>query len=282
MTIAIFGNTNKRSTMEKLEHILRFLDEHGATLLLSQEIRHEMNLMDRFEPYDVEKEQKIDCAVSVGGDGTFLTTAALVGDRDIPILGINCGHLGFLSEATTDNVESVLQSLLDGEYSVEERSLLQVTTVGGGHIMMPYALNEVAVMKQELSSMIAVEAHVNGEYLHTYKADGLVISTPTGSTAYNLSVGGPILSPKVHGIVISPVATHSLNVRPVVAPDDISVSLKIRSRSGSYLISVDGRSQTLHEDVELVISKAPYCVKLLKTGNRSFVETMRTKLSWGV
>ena len=281
MTIAIFGNTNKRSTIDELEHILSFFEWQGVEIVLSQEIRHEMNLMERFEPFDAEKDRHIDYAVSVGGDGTFLTTAAVIGSRNIPILGINCGHMGFLADAATDDVETVLQHLLQKNFQIEERSVLHVTCLGGGQILMPYALNEVAVMKQELSSMIAIEAMVNDEYLHTYKADGLVIATPTGSTAYNLSVGGPIMSPRVSGIVISPIATHSLNVRPIVGPDDISVHLKMHSRSGSYLISVDGRSQTLRDDVELVVKKAPYNVKLIKTGTRTFMQTLRDKLMWG-
>ena len=281
MTIAVFGNTNKRSTMDEVERLLQFFEERGVSLLLSQEIRHELNLLDRYEPFDTDKVQDIDCAISVGGDGTFLTTAALIGGREIPILGINCGHLGFLADASTDDAENILSCLLRGEYTVEERSVLQVNTQGGGHILMPFALNEVAVMKQELSSMISIEAFVNDEYLHTYKADGLVVSTPTGSTAYNLSVGGPVMSPRLHGLAISPIATHSLNVRPLVVPDDLIINLKIHSRSGSYLISIDGRSQTLREDVELRVEKAPYNVKLIKISSNSFVQTMRSKLFWG-
>ena len=281
MNIAIFGNTNKRSTINEVERVLAFLDWQGVGLFLSQEVRHEMNLLEHYEAFDSNKDQHIDCAISVGGDGTFLTTAAAVGDAGVPILGINCGHLGFLAETATQDIEAVLSRLIEGDYIVEERSVLKVTTKGGGHIMMPYALNEVAVMKQELSSMIVVETCVNGEYLHTYKADGLVGATPTGSTAYNLSVGGPIMSPRLQGLVLSPIATHSLNVRPLVTPDDIIITLKTRSRSGSYLISIDGRSQTLKEDVELQIEKAPYSVKLVKTAGKSFMQTLREKLYWG-
>ncbi len=281
MTIAVFGNTNKRSTMDELERLLSFLAERDVTLLVSQEIRHELNVMEQYEPFDPEKDRHIDCALSVGGDGTFLTTAAVLGSKGVPILGVNCGHLGFLADATTEDIELILTSLLNGDYVVEERSVIQVTTLGGGHVMMPCALNEVAVMKQELSSMIGIDATVNDEYLHTYKADGLVIATPTGSTAYNLSVGGPIMSPLLHGFVISPIATHSLNVRPLVIPDDRRISLKIHSRSGSYLISIDGRSQTMKEDVELLIERAPYNVKLIKVSGNSFMQTLRNKLLWG-
>ena len=281
MTIAVFGNTNKRSTMDELEHLLIFLEQKGVSLLVSQEIRHELNVMEHYEPFDPEKEQSIDCAISVGGDGTFLTTAAIIGGKDIPILGVNCGHLGFLADATTDDAEFILQALLKGDYSVEERSVLQVTTIGGGHVMMPYALNEVAVMKQELSSMISIDTYVNNEFFHTYKADGLVIATPTGSTAYNLSVGGPIMSPMLQGVVISPIATHSLNVRPIVVPDDRKINMKIHSRSGSFLISVDGRSQTMKEEVEIVVERAPYNVKLIKVSGNTFMQTLRQKLLWG-
>lgn len=281
MTIAIFGNTYKRATVPEVEHILHFMEERNVRVLLSQELRHEMTLFMQHEPFKPETDEPVDFALSVGGDGTFLTTASIIGDKNIPILGINCGHLGFLADVNTNDIDAIMQQLVDQNYTIEERSLLQVTTIGGGHIMRPFALNEVAVMKQELSSMISVETHINGEYLHTYKADGLVISTPTGSTAYNLSVGGPLMSPHVQGLVISPIATHSLNVRPLVVPDDRVFDMSVHSRSGSYLISIDGRSQALKDDVTLHIERAPYTIKLVQLGDHSFVKTLRDKLLWG-
>jgi len=281
MTIAIFGNTYKRRTLGEVEHVLAFLAERDVRVLLSQELRHEMNLLTEYEPFTEETTELVDFAVSIGGDGTFLTTASAVIEKDIPILGINCGHLGFLTAATTEEIDSVLEMLLNGDCVVSERAVLQVSTVGGGHVMMPYALNEVAVMKQELSSMISVETTVDGELLHTYRADGLVVSTPTGSTAYSLSAGGPLVSPHVPALLLTPIATHSLNVRPLVIPDNRLLELRIHSRSGSYLISIDGRSQTLRDEVTLEVKRAPHTVKLVHLPDHTFIQTLKNKLLWG-
>jgi len=281
MTIAIFGNTYKRATIPEVEHILQFMTDKGVRVLLSQELRHEMTLFMQYDPFDEETSEEVDFALSIGGDGTFLTTASIIGDKNIPILGVNCGHLGFLADVSTHEIDQILHQLLEGDYTIGQRSVLQVTTVGGGHIMKPFALNEVAVMKQELSSMISVETSINGEHLHTYKADGLVVATPTGSTAYNLSVGGPLMSPNVRGTILSPIATHSLNVRPLVIPDDREIDLTMRSRSGSYLVSIDGRSQALKDEVALHIERAPFTIKMVQLGDRTFIETLRAKLLWG-
>lgn len=281
MTIALFGNTYKRQTLSEVEHILKTLKERNVRVLLSQELRHEMNLVSDYEPFTAETEEPVDIAISVGGDGTFLTTAAAVVEKNIPILGINSGHLGFLTASTTDETEAVVERVISGDYVISERSMLQVTTVGGSHIMMPYALNEVAVMKQELSTMISVETKLDGELLHTYKADGLVLATPTGSTAYNLSAGGPLISPHVSALALTPIATHSLHVRPLVIPDNRKIEMKVSSRSGSYLISVDGRSQALKEEVLLVVERAPYTIKLVMFQDHGFVASLKHKLLWG-
>ncbi|MCQ2334542.1 MAG: NAD kinase [Paludibacteraceae bacterium] len=281
MTVAVFGNTYKLATIEEVNRVLKVLEGKDVRVLLSQELRHELNLMAQYEPFTAETAECVDVALSMGGDGTVLTTASEIADKQIPILGINCGHLGFLAEGAKDNLDEILQQLIDGNYTIEERALLQVTTVGGGHVIHPYALNEVAVMKQELSSMIAVETRVDGELLHTYRADGLVVSTPTGSTAYNLSVGGPLVSPSLDAVILSPIATHSLNVRPFLLPDKVAIDLHIHSRSGSYLISIDGRSQTLNDDISLHIDCAPFRIKLVQLGERTFIQTLREKLMWG-
>lgn len=281
MTIAIFGNTYKRRTLAEVEHVLAFLNERQVRVLLSQELRHEMNLHAEYEPFTEETAEPVDYALSIGGDGTFLTTASAVIEKDIPILGINCGHLGFLTAATTEEMDNVLEALLSGDCPVDERSVLQVSTIGGGHVMMPYALNEVAVLKQELSTMISVETTIDDELLHTYRADGLVVATPTGSTAYSLSAGGPLVSPHVPALLLTPIATHSLNVRPLVIPDNRTLQLRIHSRSGNYLISVDGRSQTLHDDVTLEVKRAQHTVKLVHLTDRSFIKTLKNKLLWG-
>lgn len=281
MTIAVFGNWYKKRTLEEVDHILDFMQSRGVDVLLAQELRDEMNLRDKYQPFTRESEPWVDFALSVGGDGTFLYTASVIGDRSIPILGVNCGRLGFLADVQTDEVDVILEQLVSNHYTIEQRSLLQVTPSASIHLETPVALNEIAVMKQELSSMIAVEAHVNGELLNTYKADGLVVSTPTGSTAYNLSIGGPLMMPQTKSLIISPIATHALNVRPIVVPDDWKIDLNIRSRSHSYLLSIDGRSFAMKEDISLHIEKAPYTVKMVQIGEHTFLDSLKEKLNWG-
>lgn len=286
MKIALFGNTMKSETMTEVSHILDFMKRNGVSVLLSQELRQELNIRDipafPDNPSEAgENDDLVDFAVSVGGDGTFLTTAAIIGDRNIPILGINCGHLGFLADVQTKDVDTILAQLLAGQYTIEQRALLHVSCSKENLIMAPNALNEIAILKQGFSNMISIEVHVNGELLHNYHADGLVISTPTGSTAYNLSVGGPLIVPRTRVFVLSPIATHSLTVRPLVVSEEWKIDMKIQSRYGNYMISVDGRSQILSDEIQLHIERAPYTVKLVQIGENSFLNSLRTKLNWG-
>ena len=296
MTIAIFGNAMKDETLQEVQHILRFMTDKGVNVILSQELRQELNLREypAFpENWDGEQQpenvygEPIDFALSVGGDGTFLTSAATIGNKNIPILGINYGHLGFLAEVQSQDVDDILQKLMKGEYIIERRSLLQLTILDKagskreGLTLSPNALNEVAVLKQGLTNMLTIETRVNGELLHTYHSDGLVIATPTGSTAYNLSIGGPLMVPQSRGIILTPIAPHSLTVKPLVIPDDWKIDLKISSRYDSYMVSVDGRSQTLSTEMSLHVERAPYSVKLVQIGDNSFLNSLKAKLNWG-
>lgn len=283
MTIAIFANSFRSETVREVKHVIEYLRANDIPIVLSHELHQEPFGRDftSMDEFSVENSDQIDFALSVGGDGTFLTTASLVGHLDIPILGINCGHLGFLSEVQTDNVEEILGQLINQQYTLEKRTMLEVTCAANDKILSPYALNEVAVLKQGLSSMISVETYLNGELLHTYKADGLLLATPTGSTAYNLSVGGPMLEPHVRAIVLSPVATHSLSVRPLVVPDDSKIDLKISSRNGNYMISIDGRSQMFDDTVSLHIERSTRTIKLVQVKGHSFVRSLKDKLYWG-
>lgn len=290
MTIAIFGNAMKENTLIEVSHILAFMEKRGVNVLLSQELRQELNLRE-FPPFPKdwkgEEDAKspynepIDFAMSIGGDGTFLTTAAAIGCKNIPIIGVNCGQLGFLADVQTKDVDMIMKQLIEGQYTIEQRSVLRVSCGREGLIMAPNALNEIAIMKQGMSSMISIEVAANGETLHTYRADGLVISTPTGSTAYNLSIGGPLLVPQTRGLILAPIATHSLTVRPLVVPDDWKFDLKVASRYSSYMISVDGRSQILSTDVTIHIERAPYTIKVVQVGENSFLKSLRDKLNWG-
>ena len=297
MTIAIFGNAMKPNTLVEVRHILQFMTEKGIHVLLSQELRQELDLREYPgfpENWDGEQQpenvygEPIDFALSVGGDGTFLTSAAAIGNKNIPILGVNCGHLGFLAEVQTQNVDEILQQLVAGEYTIERRHLLSLTILDkegnkrDDLVMAPNALNEIAILKQGLTNMLTIETKVNGELLHTYHSDGLIIATPTGSTAYNLSIGGPLVVPQSRGIILTPIAPHSLTVRPIVMPDDWKFDIRVSSRYDAYMVSVDGRSQSLSTDMSLHIERAPYTVKVVQIGDNSFLKSLRTKLNWGI
>ena len=296
MTIAIFGNAMKSDTLREVQHILTFMTERKINVLLSQELRQELDLREypSFpENWDGEQQpenvygEPIDFALSVGGDGTFLTSAAAIGDKNIPIVGVNCGHLGFLAEVQTQDVDDILQKLIAGEYTIERRILLNLTILDKegirreGLIMAPNALNEIAILKQGLTNMLSIETKVNGELLHTYHSDGLIIATPTGSTAYNLSIGGPLVVPQNRGMILTPIAPHSLTVRPIIMPDDWKIDLRVSSRYDAYMVSVDGRSISLSTDLSLHIERAPYTVKVVQIGDNSFLKSLKTKLNWG-
>ena len=282
--------------MVEVRHILEFMTEKGVHVLLSQELRQELNLREYPgfpENWDSDEQpenvygEPIDFALSVGGDGTFLTSSAVIGDKNIPILGVNVGHLGFLADVQSQDLDDILQKLVAGEYTIEQRSLLKVSvsdkegSFRNDLVMAPNALNEVAILKQGLTNMLSIETRVNGELLHTYHSDGLVISTPTGSTAYNLSIGGPLVVPQNRAIILTPIAPHSLTVKPIVVPDDWTFDIRVSSRYDTYMVSVDGRSQSLSTDMSLHIERAPYTVKVVQIGDNSFLKSLRTKLNWG-
>ena len=289
----------KSETLQEVQHILQFMSDKDVEVYLSQELRQELNLREYagFPEMNGEWSESgrsaseminaIDFALSVGGDGTFLTSAAAIGQKNIPILGINCGHLGFLAEVQSQDVDVILHKLMEGQYTIEQRSLLSVTVLDArgnkreGLIMAPNALNEIAILKEGLSSMITIELKVNGEHLHTYHSDGLVIATPTGSTAYNLSIGGPLMVPQSRGIILTPIAPHSLTVKPIVVPDDWRFDIRVESRYDAFMVSVDGRSQSLSTDVTLHIERAPYTVKVVQIGDNSFLKSLKAKLNWG-
>jgi NAD+ kinase len=224
----------------------------------------------------------LDLVLSVGGDGTFLRTALEVNKQNIPILGINTGRLGFLADVGSNQIDETLDELFRGDYKVEERSLLHMMgmkeQVFDG---FNYALNEVAILKRDTSSMITVHTYLNDDYLTSYVADGLVIATPTGSTAYSMSVNGPILLPQNQNFILSPVAPHSLNVRPIVIPDNYIITLNVESRTNSFLASLDGRSEDFPMGTVLKISKAEFSTRVIKRFNQTFYQTLREKLMWG-
>ena len=220
-------------------------------------------------------------AISVGGDGTFLNTAARIGGCGVPILGINTGRLGFLADVSPDDIAPALRRLCDGDYIIEPHSVLAVEIDGHPFEERPFALNEVAVLKHDNSSLIEIETTVNGELLTKYMADGLIVCTPTGSTGYSLSVGGPIIVPRSGTLCIAAVAPHSLATRPVVMCDDVEINLRVRSRSGNFLLSADGHSRSLAEGCAISIKRAPHTVGVVKIKHQSYFETLREKMMGG-
>ena len=283
--IALFGNLHRTEMENELLELVQFFHQMNVVVLLDEYLQ--LYLDDKFhKSFDrveliTDDNFSADLALSIGGDGTFLNTAARVGKKDIPILGINTGRLGFLADVAKDEIIPALQAIFKHEYTIEKRSVLKLQTLDGSRLDSPYALNDIAISKQDSSSMIIVNAYANGELINIYQADGLIISTPTGSTAYSMSAGGPIVVPQARSFVISPVASHSLNVRPLIVPDDWEIDLQVISRSNSYLVSIDGRSKILDHSTRLRLKKADYSIQVLKPLNHTFFETLRNKLLWG-
>ncbi len=220
--------------------------------------------------------------ISVGGDGTFIKTARWVGNKELPVLGINGGHLGYLSATDLKDAVSYLPDILSGDLVFEARSMLHVRALDNTHIPYPFALNEVAVLKDDTASMINIDTEINGRKLARYPADGLLISTPTGSTAYNLSVGGPVIAPETPAFVVAPVAPHALTLRPIVVPDSCVLGVRVQSRVQKYRLALDGHSLSLPLSAELVIEKASFRTIIARLGGGDFVHSLRTKLLWGV
>ncbi|MDP4238074.1 MAG: NAD kinase [Bacteroidota bacterium] len=286
MRIAIFGNIFRTVILSHIQVLFEYFKDKQATILLDEELYgfvrdHGQINLDLIEIIRNDNFEA-DIAMSIGGDGTFLNTAARIGRKQIPILGINTGRLGFLSDVSSDEIITALDAILANHFTIEERSLLFVETSDDTVFEYPYALNEVSILKQDSSSMMGINASLNGELVHTYQADGLIVSTPTGSTAYSMSVGGPIVVPQARNFILSPVASHSLNVRPLIVPDSWIIELEVHSRSQCFLVALDGRSIILEHKTKLHISKADFTVKIIKQLNHTFFDTLKNKLMWGV
>lgn len=222
-----------------------------------------------------------DLVISIGGDGTFLNTVAKVGATGTPILGINAGHLGFLADVSPENIEEAFEFVAQGNYILEPRSLIEVTTEGESIAESHYALNEVAVLKHDNSSVIHIETRINGALLNTYKADGLIVATPTGSTGYSLSAGGPIVATDCDCFCISAVAPHSMSVRPYILRDTADIHLCIHSRSGEYMLALDGRNQRFSSETTVRIKRANHTINVMKVCHKQLFDTLRSKMNWG-
>lgn len=282
---AIFGNTYQPKKSEAVQKLFDALAVSDIAPLIDRPF---FDYLSREMELSIPDHQLIDddafvadVAVSMGGDGTFLTTAMRVGEKQIPILGINTGRLGFLADFSLDDITQAIDKFFARQLRTEQCNVLQVECSEGQMQGYPFALNDVAVLKRDNSSMISIRVDLGGEYLTTYQADGLVINTPTGSTAYALSVGGPVMLPGCQNIGLVPVAPHGLTVRPLTLPDNLEITLTVESRSHNFLIALDGRSESCQDTTRLTIRKAPYQVSVLKRPETTFLHTLRSKLLWG-
>ena len=285
LKFAIFGNEYQAKKSVSIETILAFLEKKKAEIyvenayydFLVRDLHLDVKVAGVFEDYNFD----VDYVISMGGDGTFLKAASKVGAKGTPIIGINMGRLGFLADVLPSEIETALDSLYAGECQIEEHAVIQVEARGGVLAGNPFALNDIAVLKRDDASMISIRTHVDGEFLVTYQADGLIVTTPTGSTAYNLSNGGPIIIPQSGSLCLTPVAPHSLNIRPIVINDTAEIQLDIESRSHNYLVAIDGRSERMTEETSLFIRKAAHSIKIVKQRNQRYFSTLREKLMWG-
>lgn len=287
MRIAFYSRTFSSTTTDHFKGVFHMLAEQDASILLSENTAaalHELGaLPEKHQTFSGSEDLgQVDLLVSIGGDGTMLDTVQLTAEKGIPVLGVNTGRLGFLSGTQVEDAEAAVNAFLEEKYELEERSLLSLSSPEGLLEGAQVALNDVAIHKRDTSSMIIIHAYLDGEFLNTYWADGLIIATPTGSTAYSLSCGGPIIDPRSKSFIITPIAPHNLNVRPFVVRDNGEITLKVDGRDASYLLSLDSRSMDLDKKVELRLSRNSSNMKLVTFKDQDFLHTLRHKLSWGL
>lgn len=286
--VAIFGQSFYPETEKYLAQLLDVLKTNAVEvifekdyfkLLKKEESVENLQEYSTFETLD----ETVDLFFTIGGDGTILSAVKFVKKLNIPIIGINTGRLGFLATIHKDEIKKSIEDILKGHYKVSERSLLEVKLDGEDFSLdeFSYALNDVAISRKETTSMITIETWLDDEFLNSYWSDGIIISTPTGSTGYSLSCGGPIVTPQTKSFIITPIAPHNLNARPLVIPDDLEIKLKISGREDQYLISLDSRLASLDKNTVVRVKKADFNIKLIWLLNDSFITTLRKKLLWG-
>lgn len=288
MKFAIYGRNFQDSFIPYIQELFNTLKLFGWTYSVYEPyhefLKERLVLDDQFDLYNSNTDiaGNVDMLISIGGDGTFLETIHMVKDSNIPILGVNTGRLGFLASTQKDEIKQVLGDIRKNKYRLQSRSLIELNTSNNLFGTENFALNELTVHKKDSSSMITIHTYIDDLYLNSYWADGLIISTPTGSTAYSLSCGGPILVPGANDFILTPIAPHNLNVRPVVVPDSRSIKLKIEGRSSEFLCSLDSKSESINDSIELTISKANYSMQIVQTENQNFLNTIRNKMMWGL
>jgi len=288
MKIAIYSRGLDLATPNPLALLLEALAPHDVEIHVFQQLLLHADLpadtTASLIPFKVSSDldATIDCLISLGGDGTMLDAVTLVKDSGIPVLGINFGRLGFLASISPDALQSAVEAIVNRTFVVDKRALIHLDFNEGLFGDTPFALNEFAIHKRDISPMIKIHTYINGEFLNTYWADGLIVSTPTGSTGYSMSCNGPILFPDAASFVITPVAPHNLNVRPIVIPDTNVVSFEIEGRADQFICALDARKEIVDKTVQLAIRKEQFCVNLVRLNENSFLSTLRTKLTWGL
>ncbi|MES2587917.1 MAG: NAD kinase [Bacteroidota bacterium] len=288
MNIAIYGRKISKQNASYFENIFNVLDSLGWNAILEKDLKEQLGkkvgIGEKYQSFETFHDLKkgIDLAVSVGGDGTFIQMVKYVRDSEVPITGVNMGRLGFLANVNPENFEMTMEMVKQKRFEFQKRSLLRIHTSENLFGEDNIALNEVTLHKKDTSSMITVHASLNDNYLNSYWADGLIVATPTGSTAYNLSCGGPIITPGCQVHILTPIAPHNLNVRPMVVPDNFPIKLSIEGRDRKYLISLDSNSKSIQQGEEVLVKKAEFLINVVKFDDNNFLDTIRNKMSWGV
>lgn len=282
MKVAIYGQSHSEVNVSTFSKLNALLQSHNANLSVQHEFHQLLQLDQSISKFDA-LDGSYDLLVSIGGDGTILRAATIIKDTGVPIVGINTGRLGFLATVPLEEFETAITEIINSNYSISRRSLLQIaTSIPNKYIEETnFALNEIAVSRKNTTSMITVETHLDNEYLTSYWADGLILSTPTGSTGYSLSCGGPVITPESNNFVITPIAPHNLNARPLVINNNTEIRLKVDGREKEFLVSLDSRIVTLPNSCELTIKKSDFFINLIEIANESFLKTLRKKLLWG-
>lgn len=285
--IALYAKKIFKQDYTVFENLLKGIELLGWVPVLekdlAQQLHTKFNTSTTYSTYEnhLDLQTGYDLMISIGGDGTFLKAVSYIRDSGVPILGINTGRLGFLSNLSKDQIAQTLERFAAGQYEFQKRSLLRVHTENDLFADENFALNELTLQKKDTSSMIKVHAYLGDKFLNTYWADGLIVATPTGSTAYSLSCGGPIITPGCQVHILTPIAPHNLNVRPVVVPDHMPISLQVEGRDRSYLLSLDGHSQHIKQGEKVTITKAEFMINVVKFEDNNFLDTIRNKMFWG-
>jgi NAD+ kinase len=288
MKVAIYSRGLDFEQENPLLVLLEELTRHDTTILifhhLLEQFTQAKQLYTNLIPFtgSADLAEDVDCLISLGGDGTMLDAVTLVRDKKIPILGINFGRLGFLASISKDELAIAVDALVNHTYLVDKRTLIHLDSNQPLFGETPFGLNEFAIHKRDTSPMIKVHTYLNGEFLNSYWADGLIVSTATGSTGYNMSCNGPILFPESSSFVITPVAPHNLNVRSIVVPDTNIISFEVESRADQFICALDARKEIVDKNIQLAVQKEKFRVNLIRLNENSFLSTLRTKLTWGL